>query len=143
MYDRSSDTGKHSIEWVQITKEFLKLAFVGGRREASCPCSRYENRRMLLEYEMSVHLTKKEFISNYLLWHQHGEVQLAVADESDGNDDVDRMDDMVANIGRGYDLESKDPSLEVQNFYRLLCCLRRKSARWHRCDRVAGCHPSY
>jgi hypothetical protein len=30
MYDRFSDTGKHSAEWVQITKEFLKLAFTGG-----------------------------------------------------------------------------------------------------------------
>jgi hypothetical protein len=47
MYDRFSDTGKHSTEWVQITKEFLKLAFASGRREASCPCSRCENRRML------------------------------------------------------------------------------------------------
>jgi t-SNARE complex subunit (syntaxin) len=62
---------------------------------------------------MSVHLAKKGFISNYLLWHQHGEVQAAVADESNRNDDVDRLDDMVANIEREYDLESKDPSLEV------------------------------
>jgi hypothetical protein len=69
---------------------------------------------------MSAHLAKKGFISNYLLWHQHGEVRPAVADESDENDDVDRMDDMVANIGRGYDLESEDPPPEVQNFYRLL-----------------------
>jgi hypothetical protein len=48
------------------------------------------------------------------------QVQPVVADESDGNDDVDRMNDMVADIGRGYDLESKYPSPEVQNFYRLL-----------------------
>jgi hypothetical protein len=75
---------------------------------------------MLSEYEMSAHLAKKEFMSNYLLWHQHGEVQPAVADESDGNDDVNWMDDMVVDIGRGYDLESEDPPLEVQNFYRLL-----------------------
>jgi hypothetical protein len=40
-------------------------------------------------------------------------------DESDGHDDVDRMDDMVANTGRGYDLESKAPPPEVQNFYKL------------------------
>jgi hypothetical protein len=44
----------------------------------------------------------------------------AVADESDGNDDVDQMDDMIADIGRGYDLESKDPSPKVKNFYRPL-----------------------
>jgi hypothetical protein len=67
MYDRFSDTGKHFTEWVQITKEFLKLAFASGRREASCPCSRCENRRMLSEYEMSVHLAKKRFMLNYLL----------------------------------------------------------------------------
>jgi hypothetical protein len=30
------------------------------------------------------------------------------------------MDNMVANIGRGYNLESEDPPMEVQNFYRLL-----------------------
>jgi hypothetical protein len=74
MYDGFTDTGKHSFEWVQITKEFLKLAFVGGHREASCSCSRCENRRMLSEYEMSAHLAKKRFMSNYLLWHQHEEV---------------------------------------------------------------------
>jgi hypothetical protein len=105
MYDGFSDTGKHSVEWVRIT-EFLKLAFADDHREARCPCSRCENRRMLSEYKMSTHLAKKGFMSKYLLWHQHGEVQPAVADESDGNDDVDRMDDMVADIGRGYDLES-------------------------------------
>jgi hypothetical protein len=65
-------------------------------------------------------------MSNYLLWHQHGDVQTTVADEWDGNDDVDRMDDMVADIGRGYDLESEDPPLEVQNFYILLASLEEK-----------------
>jgi hypothetical protein len=43
---------------------------------------------MLSEYEMSTHLAKKGFMSNYLVWHQHGEVQPMVADESDGNDDL-------------------------------------------------------
>jgi hypothetical protein len=51
MYDRFSDTGKHSAEWVQITKELLKLAFVGGYREANCQCSKCENKMMLSEYE--------------------------------------------------------------------------------------------
>jgi hypothetical protein len=126
MYDGFSDTDKHYVKWVRITKEFLKLAFAGGCHEVSCPCSRCENRRMLSEYEMSIHLAKKEFMSNYLLWHQHGEVQLTVTDESNGNDDVDRMDDMVADIARGYDLESEDPPLEVQNFYRLLATSEEK-----------------
>jgi hypothetical protein len=119
MHDGFNDTVKHSAEWVRITNEFLKLAFAGGRCEASCPCSRCENRRMLSEYEMSAHLAKKGFISNYLLWHQHGEVKSAVADESDENDDVDRMDDMIADIGRGYDLEYEDPPPDEHNFYSL------------------------
>jgi hypothetical protein len=84
----------------------LKLGFAGGHREASCLCSRCENKMMLSEYEMSAHLAKKGFMSNYLLWHQHGDVQLVVADELDENDDIDRMDDMVADIGKGYDLKS-------------------------------------
>jgi hypothetical protein len=50
---------------------------------------------MLLEYEMSTHLAKKRFMSNYLLWHQHREVQPAVANESDKNDNVNRMDDVT------------------------------------------------
>jgi hypothetical protein len=67
----------------------LKLAFASGHREASYLCSRCENRMMLLECEMSAHLAKKGFMLNYILWHQHGEVEPTVADESDGNDDVD------------------------------------------------------
>jgi hypothetical protein len=81
---------------------------------------------MLSEYEMSAHLAKKGFMSNYVLWHQHGEVQPMVADESDGNNDVDRMDNMVANIGRGYNLESIHPPPEVHNFYMLLAASEEK-----------------
>jgi hypothetical protein len=36
------------------------------------------------------------------------------------------MDDMVADIGRGYDLESEDSPLEVQNFYKLLAASEEK-----------------
>jgi hypothetical protein len=49
-----------------------------------------------------------------------------IADESDENDDVDQMDDMVANIGRGYDLESEDPLSKMQNLYRLLVASEEK-----------------
>jgi hypothetical protein len=75
MYDGFSDKGAHSAEWFRIAKKFLKLAFVGGRREAMCPCSRCCNRRMLSEYEMSGHIARKGFMPDYLAWHQHGEVQ--------------------------------------------------------------------
>jgi hypothetical protein len=126
MYDGFSDKGVHSTEWVWIIKEFLKVAFAGGHHEASYPCSMYENKRMLSKYEMFVHLDKNGFMSNYMVWHQHREVQPLVADVSDGNDDEDRMDDMIVDIGRGYVLESVDPQLEVHNFYRLIIALEEK-----------------
>jgi hypothetical protein len=34
MYDRFSDKGAHCVEWFEITKNFLILAFTGDRREA-------------------------------------------------------------------------------------------------------------
>jgi hypothetical protein len=120
MYDKLSDKGAHSVEWFEITKNFVKLGFAGGHREASCLCSMCENRRMLSVYEMSTNLFKKGFMSNYLMWHQHGEVQPPAADESNRNDDEDQKDDMIADNGRGYDLGSGDPPMEVHNFYRLL-----------------------
>jgi hypothetical protein len=45
---------------------------------------------------------------NYLVWHQQGEVQAPAPAESDESDDVDRMDDMIADIGMEYDLGSGD-----------------------------------
>jgi hypothetical protein len=45
---------------------------------------------------------------DYLVWHQHGEVQPLAAAESNGNDDEDRMDDMIADIDMEYDLGSGD-----------------------------------
>jgi hypothetical protein len=62
MYDRLSDKGAHSAEWFEITKNFLKLAFPGDYREAKCPCNRCQNRRMLSEYEIFVHIAKQGFM---------------------------------------------------------------------------------
>jgi hypothetical protein len=61
---------------------------------------------MLSECEMSGHIAKKGFMPDYLVWHQHGEVQPPTVVESDENDDEDRMDDMIADIGMEYDLGS-------------------------------------
>jgi hypothetical protein len=118
MYDGFSDKGAHSTEWFEIAKNFLNLAFAGDRREAKCPCNRCQNRRMLSDYEMSGHIAKHGFIPNNLVWHQHGEVHAATPTESDGSDDEDRMDDMIAENGMECDLGFGDqhPPPEVQNF---------------------------
>jgi hypothetical protein len=40
MYDEFSDKDAHSVEWFEIAKNFLKIAFAGDHREAKCPCNR-------------------------------------------------------------------------------------------------------
>jgi hypothetical protein len=128
MYDGFSDKGVHSIEWFEIAKNFLKLAFTGDHHESKCLYNRCRNRRMLSEYEISGHIAKHIFMSNYLVWHQHGEVQAPIATESDRSDDEDRMNDLIADIGMEYDLGSRDqhPPPELQNFYRLLAASDEK-----------------
>jgi hypothetical protein len=74
MYDGFSDKGAHSIEWFEIEKNFLQLAFAHDCHEAKCPCNRCQNGMMLSKYEMSGHIAKHKFMQNYLVRHQHGEV---------------------------------------------------------------------
>jgi hypothetical protein len=128
IYDGFSDKGAHSLKWFEITKNFLKLAFAGDQHEAKCPCNKCQNRRILSEYEISGHISKHEFMSNYLVWHRHGEVQAPTAAESDGSDNNDQMNNMIADNGMEYELGSRDqhPPLEVQNFYRLLAASEEK-----------------
>jgi hypothetical protein len=65
----------------------------------------------------------------YLVWRDHRDVELPVVGiESDGNEDDDRMDEMIADIGRDYEVwsgEQGHPS-KVQNFYRLLTAADEK-----------------
>jgi hypothetical protein len=108
MYNGFNDKGAHFTEWFEIEKNFLKLAFAGDRHEKKCPCNRCRNKRILSKYQMSDHIAKHGFMPNYRVWHQHGEVKVVVPAESNGSDDEDRMDDMIANIGMEYDLGSGD-----------------------------------
>jgi hypothetical protein len=89
VYDGFSDKGAHFAEWFEVVKNFLKLAFAGEYREVKSMCNRCRNRMMLFEYEMSDHIAKQEFMSNYLVWHQHGEVLAPTTDELNENDDDD------------------------------------------------------
>jgi hypothetical protein len=68
-------------------------------------------------------------MSNYLVWRDHREVESSVIGvESDGNEDDDQIDEMIANIGREYEVRSgaygQPP--EVQNFYKLLTAAEEK-----------------
>jgi hypothetical protein len=44
---------------------------------------------------------------NYVVWHDHGEVEPPIISaESDGNEDDDQIDEMLADIGREYKVGS-------------------------------------
>jgi hypothetical protein len=79
MYDGFSDKGGHSTEWAWITKDLLNLAFDRGRRVARCLCKKCGNYKRLPQYDMQSQLAKDEFMLNYLMWRDHGEVELATA----------------------------------------------------------------
>jgi hypothetical protein len=89
MYGGFSDKGAHFAEWFEIAKNFLKLAFACDHHEAKCSCNRCQNKRMLSKSEMSGHIAMHGFMPNYLVWHQHGEVQAPASAKSDEIDDED------------------------------------------------------
>jgi hypothetical protein len=99
MYDGFSKKSGHSAEWVQIVKEFLNKAFADAHRVAKCPYIIYRNYRFLTQDKVHIHFCQKGFMLNYLVWCDHGKAE-ELPVESDGNDDKDRMDEMVADIGR-------------------------------------------
>jgi hypothetical protein len=118
-----------TTEWVSIVKEFLNQAFASGRRVVKCPCTICQNYRFLTQDEVQVHICQEGFMSNYLVWRDHGEVEPpVVGTEWDRNEDDDWMDEMVADIGREYDVRSGEQGQppEVQNFYRLLTATNEK-----------------
>jgi hypothetical protein len=66
---------------------------------------------------------------NYLVWCDHGEVEPPVVGaESDENEDDDRMDEMLADIGRECEVGSGEQGQlpEVHNFYRLIAAVDEK-----------------
>jgi hypothetical protein len=85
---------------VRVADEFVALTFAGDARFAKCPCSECQNLIRLKKVEVSYHVFKHGFMPNYLVCREHGEVETTV--ESDRNQDVDRMDDMVDDIRNEY-----------------------------------------
>jgi hypothetical protein len=105
----------------------LNKVFADTRRVAKCPCTICQNYRFLTQDEVQIHLSQEGFMSNYLVWRDHGEAE-ELDTESDGIEDEDRMDEMVVNIGREYEVgsgEQEEPP-EVQNFYRQLATTYEK-----------------
>jgi hypothetical protein len=61
----------------------------------------------LTQDEVQVHLCKKEIMLNYLAWRDHKEVEPPpTGAELNGNEDEDRMNEMIVDIGREYEVGS-------------------------------------
>jgi hypothetical protein len=76
MYNGFSEKGGHSTEWVRVVKDFLNQGFPGGRCVAKCPCKICQNYRFLAQDVVQLHHCKKGFTPNYMVWQDHGEVEL-------------------------------------------------------------------
>jgi hypothetical protein len=127
MYDGFSKKSGHSTEWVQIVKEFLDKAFADGCCVAKCLCTICQNYRFLTQDKVQIHLCQEGFMPNYLVWRDHREAE-ELPVELDENEDEDHMDEMVADIGRKYEIgsgEQGEPP-KVQNFHRLLAAADEK-----------------
>jgi hypothetical protein len=75
------------------------------KRSARATGVRTEGRCLSMRYLITLLSTD---LCQTTWWHQHGEVQAVTPAESNGSDDEDRMDDMIADIGMEYDLGSRD-----------------------------------
>jgi hypothetical protein len=65
----------------------------------------------LNKYDLSIHICIYGFKLDYLVWHEQGEVDAPA--ESDIDEDIDRMEDMLDSITHEYlALEIDQPLLE-------------------------------
>ena len=124
MYDGWRKDGAHSNEWMGVTKAFLEHAFKDATgRLVKCPCNRCENKWPQKKEEMEKHLCKSGFMPNYLVWYRHGESIRHVDAEVELDDDHDRMDDMLHDLGREVEMNAVEPGQlprDAQEFFRLL-----------------------
>jgi hypothetical protein len=59
---------------VKVVEEFVDRAFIGEPHVVKCLCSKCQNLIRLKKSDPSIHLCKYGFNPNYVVWHEHGEV---------------------------------------------------------------------
>jgi hypothetical protein len=130
MYDGFDSVNfSHSREWGEVAKDFVSRAFANNPSTVKCPCSICRNCWRQNLHNLQLHLLKNGFMPNYLVWYELGEVEDPVPDAAvvDEEEDVDRMDEMLADLRNEYlEGESLEPPEEIQQFYKLLEAVERK-----------------
>jgi hypothetical protein len=103
---------------------FIEHAFKDATgRLVKCPCNRCENKWPQKKEEMEKHLCKIGFMPNYIVWYWYGESIRHVDAEVELDDDHDRMDGMLHDLGRDVEMNAEEPGQlprDAQEFFRLL-----------------------
>jgi hypothetical protein len=125
MYEGFKKGGCHTSEWFAKTLMFLDHAAALSQIDnIRCPCNKCRNMTSHTKRQVTLHLCSHGFVPGYKVWYLHGESRLERAAEvevDDGEDDVDRMDQMLEDLQPELAPDHHDsPTPEVQKFFDLL-----------------------
>jgi hypothetical protein len=124
MYEGFKKGGCHTNEWFAKTQMFLDHAAALSQIDnIRCPCNKCRNMTSHTKRQVILHLCSHGFVPGYKVWYLHGEdVERATEVEvDDGEDDVDRMDQMLEDLQPELAPDHHDsPTPEVQKFFDLL-----------------------
>jgi hypothetical protein len=102
MYEGFKKDGCHTSEWFAKTQMFLDHAAALSQIEnIRCSCNKCRNMTSHTKRQVTLHLCSHGFVLGYKVWYLHGESHLERATEvevDDGEDDVDRMDQMLEDL---------------------------------------------
>lgn len=123
MYDGWNRNQAHSDEWIAKSNDFINRAFsLSTIDKIRCPC-KCQNAKLFDKFTVSKQLCRNGFVPDYETWVFHGEKYSTVAVEEEENDweGIDRMDEMLDDMQLEFNLNSEDePTPEVTEFFRLL-----------------------
>ena len=74
MYTGWKRGGNFTMHWIKNTEAFMNQAFAKGVKTTWCPCSKCVNTRRQTRQDMTEHLCRYGFTTDYTQWTFHGEV---------------------------------------------------------------------
>ena len=101
MYEGFKKGGCHTSEWFAKTQMFLDHAAALSQIDnIRCLCNTCRNMTSHTKRQVTLHLCSHGFVPGYKVWYLHGEdvERAAEVEVDDGEDDVDRMDQMLEDL---------------------------------------------
>jgi hypothetical protein len=96
MYDGWRKNGAHSREWVDKTNKYTEHAFsLSNTGITRCPCSKCQNGLSHDKKNVSIHICRFGYMTDYEVWVHHGEevpeYEPVVEDDVTNEDRMDKM----------------------------------------------------